>query len=99
MRLLIGVCKTAGGASVINMCSVVTRKVRRKEFEIKGEKTEGKKRRKKMYQESRNRTLNQTDDRRQRTLLGQETLHTFSLIKICRKRAFGERLHIPQPNH
>ena len=52
-----------------------------------------------MYQESRNRTLNQTDDRRQRTLLGQETLHTFSLIKICRKRAFGERLHIPQPNH
>ena len=47
MRLLIGVCKTAGGASVINMCSVVTRKVRRKEFEIKGEKTEGKKRRKK----------------------------------------------------
>ena len=29
------------------MCSVVTRKVRRKEFEIKGEKTEGKKKAKK----------------------------------------------------
>ena len=51
MRSLIGVCKTAeggvGGASVLNMSSVVTRKVRRKEFEINGEKTEGEKRAKK----------------------------------------------------
>ena len=78
MHSLPGVCKTEGASSV------VTRKDRLKEYEIKGENTKEKTTLKKIVpaQVEGNRTLNQTDDKRQRTPLGHEILLTFSFITI-----------------